>query len=165
MLRMSQAARRLPSAGTDYQVRLAVKERFEQAREVVWIVGGVAVEQHDHIRLPGREDARPAGVAVAAPLFAHDVSPGPSGDAPGPVGRAVVHDDDAVQRRRFLVAQPSDYLCNRVRLVQGRDDGVDAWAGSVIAYRSFFRISHNIHLVSSGRLGLGQYTRPITLDL
>ena len=102
-------------------VRIAVDDGIEQQRYLIGVVGIVAVEHHDDLRVRGDvPEARHAGVAVADVLLRDHTGPGLPGLLRGIVCR-LVHDDDlhveVLERLACLV----DHLADG-RLVHRRYD-------------------------------------------
>ena len=116
-------------ARADHEVGrvVGVSEAVDQPVQLLGLVGAVGVHLADHV-VPGGERPREAGeVRRAQPLLAVAVQDRDGGvlggqafgDLPGPVRRAVVHDQDVHIRPGG--AQAPDHPGEVVRLVVGRD--------------------------------------------
>ena len=92
------------------------------------MVAVIAVEKHDDVRWVGGKmsEGFQASGAIASLGLMDDFSAVFPGDFGGAVGRAVVGDDDAADRRARDVAQDQG---EGVLLVESRNDDVDALRG------------------------------------
>jgi len=82
-------------AGAEDEVRGAVENGPEQAREVPRVVAPVGVEEDDDFAFGGESgDSREASLAVATAGFVDDTGAAFGSDAGGGVGRTVVYDKE-----------------------------------------------------------------------
>ena len=157
-----------------------MREGRQDRPHLCGVVAAVSVHKNEHIERSGGGDACRAGIAIAAPLFAHHLGAGGPGHLCCVVGGSVVHDDDRVD---LVARQAGDHVCDRILFVQGGDDDGDfhdssplnraAWRMAITLMLSMMsqsttmrRASANeksltsINSVSSGGRGAGDRASP-----
>ena len=113
------------AARADHEVGAAFEDRRDDLGQLARLVALVPVQEHDHVRLPGRGDSRETRLAVAPPRLRHDRGAGRACDLGRPVARAVVHDHDLVDDGR----DPAHDVADRLLLVERGNHDHDARCG------------------------------------